>query len=123
MKTYGNLINRVQEGKNFNGEQIYVGMGVTEYMWSDREPWEVTKVFDQRHICIRRMDYKVVKGSMMDGSAEYEYKSNPNNQEVEIKKYKNGWYDLKDENGRKLKGYTKYSLSFGILDKYYDPSF
>ena len=123
MMTYGNLINRVQEGKNFNGEQIYVGMSVTEYMWSDREPWEVTKVFDQKHICIRRMDYKVVKGSMMDGSAEYEYKSNPNNQEVEIKKYKNGWYNLKDENGKKLKGYRKYSLSFGILDKYYDPSF
>ena len=119
----GNVINRIMEGKKFEKGEIYVGMGVTEYMWSDREPWEVTKVFDQNHICIRRMDYKVVEGSMADGSAEYEFTSNPKAREVEIKKYKDGWYDVREVNGKKLKGFTKYSLSFGILEKYYDPSF
>lgn len=120
---YGNVINRVLEGKNFSGKEIEVGMPVTEYLWSDREPWEVTKVYDQKHICIRRLDYEVVEGSMMDGSAEYKFKSNTKNQEVEIKRFKNGWFDLREVNGKKLKGYTKFSLSFGRAEKYYDPSF
>lgn len=123
MKFYGSIVNRVQEGKNFSGQEITVGMQATEYLWSDREPWEVTKVYDQKHICIRRLDYKVIKGSMMDGSAEFEFSSNPHNKEVEIKLFKTGWFTLREANGKKLKGYHKYSLSFGKADKYYDPSF
>ncbi len=123
MKWYGSIANRIEENKNYSGKEISVGMGVTEYLWSDRHAYEVTEVFDQNHICIRRMDAKVVEGSRMDGSAEYEYKSNPFAKEIEIKKFKTGWYTLREVNGKKLKGNTKYSISFGVMDEYYDPSF
>lgn len=124
MKWYGSVENRIEEGKNYSGKDIYVGMGVTEYQWSDRHPYEVTQVFDQKHICIRRMEAKVVKGSCQDGSAEYEYERNSKRPEIELKKYKDGWYDLRDNgNGKKIKGYSRYSLSFGVMEEYYDPCF
>ncbi|MDV3429126.1 MAG: hypothetical protein LIR50_19210 [Bacillota bacterium] len=125
-KCYGGIINRLLEGGMYGSKEITVGMGVTEYLWSDRHAYEVTKVFSQTHICIRRMNAKVVKGSCQDGSAEYEYKSNPKYQEIEIKRFKNGWYDLRinpNNPSKKIKGYSKYSLSFGVMDEYYDPCF
>ena len=57
MKWYGLLDNRIMEqGKD--AETITVGMGVTEFHWSDRTAYEVTKVTDQKHITIR--EYKAV---------------------------------------------------------------
>lgn len=122
---YGSITNRCEEGKIYGDRKdIYVGMGVTDYLWSDRHTYEVTKVFDQNHICIRRMEAKVVKGSCFDGSAEYEYSSNHKNKEIEIKKFKDGWYELTTkENGRRVKYGSGYHLSFGVLDEYYDPCF
>ena len=53
-KWYGNLNNRLMEqGKD--AEEITVGMGVTEFHWSDRDAYEVTEVRDQKHITIRRL--------------------------------------------------------------------
>ena len=50
---YGSLNNRIQAmGKQ---ETPVVGMGVTELLWSDRYPFEVIKVIDEKHILIRAM--------------------------------------------------------------------
>ena len=48
-KLYGNLMNRMEEGRQFVDE-IKVGDGVTEYSYSDRHPYEVIEVKDQKHI-------------------------------------------------------------------------
>lgn len=52
---YGNLINRFDEGKNFNKDkQIHVGDPITMYHWSDRTCYYVTEVIDQKHIKVKR---------------------------------------------------------------------
>ena len=56
-KWYGSLNNRVEENKMFC-ETIEVGTGVTEYSWSDRHPYEVVAVKDQKNVAIRRMKHE-----------------------------------------------------------------
>ena len=57
MKLYGSLNNRLEENKMFC-DTIKVGTGVTEYMWSDRHPYEVVAVKDQKHVTIRPMRHE-----------------------------------------------------------------
>ena len=57
-KWYGSIDNRIEEGKQFVNE-IKVGDGVTEYLWSDRKAYEVVDVKDQKHITIREYDHKL----------------------------------------------------------------
>lgn len=59
-KWYGSLNNRLEENKMFCGT-IEVGTGVTEYMWSDRHPYEVVEVKDQKNVAIRRMNHECPK--------------------------------------------------------------
>lgn len=55
MKVYGNLINRVEEGKNYSSDNlIHVGDDITMYHWSDRTCYYVTEVIDQKHIKVRQ---------------------------------------------------------------------
>ena len=51
---YGNLTNRLEEGRNYTGREIKVGDDVTMYLWIDRECYYVTGVQDQKHITVRR---------------------------------------------------------------------
>ena len=51
-KIYGSLNNRIEEGRNYTGREIRVGDDVTEYLWSDRHPYYVTEVTNQKHIKI-----------------------------------------------------------------------
>ena len=55
-KWYGSLDNRIEENRQFCDE-IKVGTGVTEYSWSDRHPYEVTEVKDQKNVAIRPMKH------------------------------------------------------------------
>ena len=50
MQIYGNLMNRLEENKNFCGREIKAGDDITEYMWSDRYCYYVTEVDDQKRI-------------------------------------------------------------------------
>ena len=55
MRAYGNLINRIEEGHNFNSDkQIHVGDDVTMYHFSDRTCYYVTDVIDQKHIKVKK---------------------------------------------------------------------
>ena len=87
-KFYGNLINRIMEGESH--PKPVVGMGVTECFYSDREPYEIIEVKDEKHITIRRLDYKRIDHNGMSDCQEYEYFSNP----------ENGVYHLVLRNGR-----------------------
>lgn len=72
-KWYGSLQNRLAEGHQFC-DTIKVGTGVTEYHYSDRSPYEVVEVTDQKHISIRRLDHRAVGEPM---SNNWELISNP----------------------------------------------
>lgn len=88
-KLYGNLMNRLEEGRQFVDE-IKVGDGVTEYSYSDRHPYEVVEVTDQKHIKIRRLDHKHVGDGCMDNN--WELISNENNPVYRLEKRGDTWY-------------------------------
>ena len=119
MKFYGCLSNRLEEGKIFVKE-IKVGDGVTEYHWSDRTPYEVIEVINQKHIIIRKMDYKRIDNNGMSDTQDYQYISNENNPKYELVLRNNVWYKvfeinkeawLKKAKEETEKGYWKNELS------------
>ena len=52
-KVYGNLMNRMAEGKNYTGREIKVGDDITMYLWSDRLCFYVTGVESEKRIKVR----------------------------------------------------------------------
>jgi len=98
---YGSLNNRLEENRQFC-EEIKVGTGVTEYLWSDRHAYEVTAVKDQKHITIREYDHKCKGGAY---SNEWELISNPSNPEIDLVKRGNSWFtvaSITPEEARKI---------------------
>ena len=52
-RVYGNLTNRIEEGKNYNSDkQIHVGDDITMYWYSDRTCYYVVEVISQKHIVV-----------------------------------------------------------------------
>lgn len=145
---YGNLTNRLEENKMFC-KNIEVGTGMTEYYYSDRHPYEVVDVKDQKHVMVRELDHKHVGNGCMDNN--WELVSNENNSIRMLTKRGNYWYwtvvvtkdILKDidkietqlflchnnidvdqlkEKG-KVTRYHRANVSFGVADYYYDYEF
>ena len=114
---YGSLQNRLAE-RTIQPEPE-VGMGVTEMMWSDREPWEIIEVIDERHIVIRALDSKRIDNRGLSECQDYEYFSNENNRTARLFKTKKGQW--RERIGRNGLGDTKFVI--GYADKYWDPSF
>lgn len=115
MEWYGSLQNRLME--RTTASEIKIGTGVTECLWSDRHAWEVIAIKDEKHITIRRLDYKMVEGTdWLD--QEYEYFSNPDGQVINLYKTKSGWRERIGRNGL---GDTRFSV--GYASEYRDPSF
>lgn len=100
-KWYGSVNNRIDEGRKFCKE-IKVGTGMTEYLWSDRHPYEVTRVIDQEHVFVRKMDHKRIDHNGMSDWQEYEYISNPNYDEIELMLRRGKWYIVKTFNKEEL---------------------
>lgn len=116
-KWYGSLNNRVME--RARGEQeLHIGMGVTQCMWSDRRPWEIIEIKDERHITVRELDAKRIDSNGMSECQEYEYTSNEDNSTTTLFKTKEGrWVE---RIGRK---YGCDGWYVGRAEKYYDYSF
>ena len=112
---YGSLQNRLDERVNKKPE---VGMGVTEYYFSDRKPWEIIAVKDERHITVRELDAKRIDHNHMSECQEYEYYSNEANRTAELFLTKQGVW--RQRYGRSL-GCNAFGI--GHAEKYYDYSF
>lgn len=122
---YGSLTNRIDENKKYCDE-IKVGTGVTEYLWSDRHAYEVTKVIDQKHVFIRRMETERIDNNGMSDVQDYKYTSNPKYEEKELIYKYNHWYEVYrwiDDTGKKRHKSEKINVSFGVMNEYYDYSF
>ena len=114
---YGSVQNRIYE--NSKGKEPQVGMGVTEMLWSDRHPWEIIEVKDERHIVVRELDWKRVDGGGFSEAQEYEYSSNPDNRTARLFRTKKGqWRERIGKNGL---GCTVFVI--GVAERYYDFSF
>ena len=149
-KWYGSINNRISENCS-DEENITVGMGATEFHYSDRTAWEVIEVKDQKHITIRELDHKPADDIPM--SNNWNLISNPDNRTCELVKRGKYWYtvtvctadDLKDfdswdtdtrlwfalnnfdkdmilKNGKQTR-YHKKNIRVGYASYYYDYSF
>lgn len=150
MAWYGSVHNRLEENKQFCDE-IKIGTGVTEYLYSDRHPYEVINVVDQKHVYIRELDHKLIGEPY---SNDWELISNKNNPIYYITKKGKYWYktltvtddilktntdnvdidvilflahnNITEEELRtkkKITRYNKINISFGHAEYYYDYSF
>lgn len=146
---YGSINNRIMEnGKD--AEEITVGMGVTEFFWSDRHAYEVIKVIDQKHIYIRELKHIHVGDCHMDNNWRLE--SDPTRPEILVVKRGKYWYttatvtkedleeidkdidkqlwlchwgfdrEMIEKNGKQTK-YHKKNIVIGYADYYYDYEF
>jgi hypothetical protein len=115
------LINVLQQS-NTKTAEVKVGDGVTFLHWSDRSPGTVAEIQNfksgpkagtPRRIGVRADDYKVIKGSVHDGSAVYEITPNP---EARV-----SWF-LLTKKGWKREGGSTF-LRVGERDVYSDPTF
>jgi hypothetical protein len=113
---YGSVQNRIMERSNMPAPEV--GMGVTRCMWSDREPYEVIEVQDERHIKVRKMHAKRIDKNGMSDCQDYIYTSNENGSVVDLFLTKQGRW--RDRHGRKL-GCDGWLI--GKAEKYYDYSF
>jgi hypothetical protein len=95
-----------------SGTNIAVGTACTMSPHSDCYPGTVSKIVSAKCVEVQEDDWKIVKGSEHDGSAEYEYSPNTNNPRLRVRLTKRGWR-------------TKCGLrvGFGARRRYYDPSF
>lgn len=116
MKWYGSLNNRIAERAKHPKPEV--GMGVTEMLFSDREPYEIVQVVDDRHLLVRRLDARRTDDNGMSEDQEYEYTSNPQNPTIKLFKTKQGLW--RQQHGRSL-GINKFAI--GYAEKYRDPCF
>ena len=116
-KWYGSVMNRLEENKQF-GPEIYVGMGMTEYYWSDRHAYEVVEVEDQKHVSVRELGHRLKSdawnGSYSNDWARFSDESRPGRNLVKRAKY---WY------WGHVSSDTRANVSFGVARYYYDYSF
>lgn len=149
-RLYGSLTNRIKENRMFVPE-IKEGTYVTEYLWSDRNAYEVVKVIDQKHVFIRRLKAIRTDNWGMSDSQNYRYESDESASVEELVKRGDYWYkvftfskEIHDkivkeigwclwsltekqwarlDDGKVVKRYSKINVSFGTADEYFDYSF
>jgi len=143
----GSIVNRIEENRMFC-DTIEVGTRLTEYFYSDRHPYEVVSVEDQKHVWVRELDHKPADD--MAYSNNWILISNPDNPERYLVKRGKYWYwtgtctleqwesgdsnmqlrlvvsgfdpEVLKKRGKQTK-YSRASVSFGKGDYYYDYSF
>lgn len=113
---YGSLQNRLEEGVTV--EKIEVGTLATEMCYSDRHPYEIIAIKDDRHITARQLDAKRIDGNGFSESQDYEYTSNPDNRAVNLFKTKDGRWREKYGCGS-----LGNCFALGFAEEYYDFSF
>lgn len=91
---------------------IAPGTPATVCHFTDRDPYEVTRVSAKGTVWVRRMDYKRVDDNGMSDSQHYEYTSNPSYPEQRLSRRAGGRYYLAGS-----------YVSFGIARRYHDYSF
>ena len=149
---YGSLNNRLEENRQFCDE-IKVGTGMTEYLWSDRHPYEVVEVTDQKHVKVREMDHEKVGDTPF--SNDWKLVSNPKNPVKALTRRGKYWYsvvsitpeeakeifegnniddkiwasvngfDLPEiiKAGKIKRAYHRMNVSFGVAEYHYDYEF
>lgn len=118
MAWYGSVQNRIMERTAVVKPEV--GMGVTHCGWSDRDPYEIIEVIDDRHIVVRELGYKLTDGSWQSEHQEYEYFSRPDGRVERLFKNQKGRW-VRRIGARGVDNYGGWHI--GHAEKYYDPCF
>lgn len=121
----GNLINHI-ESLAVGQPEPEVDMGATILHWTDRTPGTIIEVFKvgaMTYITVQDDDYKVVKGSMQDGTAEYEFSQNPNAAQGSFRREESGqWTPVRKDMATGLWNKVDGSgVRIGAREMYRDP--
>jgi hypothetical protein len=122
----GSVINNMYSRMLNGAPEPEIGMGATVLLWSDRHAATVVEWDPKRKIVTVTEDIaKVVKGSTIDGSAEYEYETNPDGPIASYRLEDRGWVQVRfnEETKRWNKVGSGPGLIVGKRDEYRDPSF
>lgn len=114
---YGSVQNRIMESSAMPKPEV--GMGATECGYTDRHPYEIIEVADDRHIIVRALDYKRTDDNGMSDCQDYEYSSNPENHTAKLFLTKKGEWRERYPSGKL--GCNRFFI--GRAEKYYDYSF
>lgn len=126
----GSLVNHLYSRAVKGQPPAEVGMGATILGWSDRYAATIIKVDGDglsagTLITVQYDESKVVKGSTMDGSAEYEYSPNPQGATSVYRLSKAGFWDSVTFN-LETKRWNKTGskgVRIGDRQEYRDPHF
>lgn len=123
------LVNAIYSASVVGAPLVNMGDGATLLGWTDRHAATVISVFNRgkAEFVVVQTDFaKVVKGSMQNGSAEYEYERNESGATYIFRKAKSGRWEqvnLNASTGRYIKSGGGYGLYIGKREEYYDPHF
>ena len=73
MKLYGSLDNRLETGLVIS--KIEVGVGATELYYTDKEPYTIVRIFDERHIIVRKCNASRIDNNGASECQSYEYQT------------------------------------------------
>lgn len=122
----GSLVNHLMSTSS--NDEPTVGTPATLLSWSDRAAATVTDVFVKNGRTIVEVTYDlstVVRGSSVDGSAEYRYERDPSGSVRYFRREKTGeWICVRknEDTGRWVKS-GRGGILFGHRETYRDPSF
>ena len=102
------------EGTNEGEYRPEVGDGATICVGSDRYPATIVEIKKNGRVVIQEDNYKLISGTEQDGSAKYEYTSNPDGDKYTCYNGKRGWCVW----GNKYK-----CIALGNRRRYNDPHF
>jgi hypothetical protein len=109
---YNNLMAKVQ------GPTPELGMGVTELCWSDRNPYTIIGIVNEKTLIVQADDYVRTDNYGMSDAQDYTYIQNPNNRTATITLRKNGSWVTQ---GSTTKSGTHWFI--GKRQKYHDFTF
>ena len=144
---YGSLINRMMENNDYTNGNVKVGTYVTEYLYTDRNAYVITKVEDEKHFTMA--DENGYHTNVVKRGNRW-YKEHTFSKKLLMERAKENLYNrgrgafktiesaygyllfisgmtdsqLKRlEEGKEVKTYRKINISIGINDPYFDMSF
>ena len=109
MEMYGNLTNRLMEGKQDIVPEI--GMGATKLSWSDRDPYTIVEIISKNKIVVQADEAENIGDVCYD--QQWKITPNPNGHKTTLIQTKKGW--------KVLGGCTRFII--GRREKYFDYEF
>ena len=108
----GSMYNRFNEGTEL--ETPYVGMGATEMLYTDRNPYTVQKVVSEKRVIVTPDKYKRVDTNGQSEDQEYIYIQTPLYEEEPKLMCRNPFHYLIEDHGKHVcKHYDKFGSCEG----------